>query len=224
MSQSDCSMEHTMLLHPYPVLGESYLTQDYAPIDLSRHNPELQDRDILSYDGMQAYLDEVLARHGAKIAYGGYAERRTFYQQSPHFGERSVHLGIDLWAPAGTAVYAPFEATVHSFAYNDNYLDYGATIILAHTDPITEAAFYTLYGHLGRSSLTMVSLGQSLEAGETFAAVGAREDNGGWVPHLHYQVILDIQGYRGDYPGVATEANAPRYLKNCPDPKGYLAF
>ena len=213
-----------MLLHPYPVLGESYLTQDYAPIDLSRHNPELTERDILSYDGMQAYLDEVLARQRAKVAYGGYGERRIFYQQSPHFGERCVHLGLDLWAPAGTALYVPFEARVHSFAYNDNYLDYGATIILAHTDPTTESPFYTLYGHLSQESLGGLAQGQPLDVGTAFSTIGHRYDNGGWVPHLHYQVMHDMEAYQGDYPGVATEADAPRYLENCPDPKGYLAF
>ncbi|MEO6446181.1 MAG: aminotransferase class III-fold pyridoxal phosphate-dependent enzyme, partial [Gemmatimonadaceae bacterium] len=42
--------------------------------------------------------------------------------------------------------------------------------------------------------------------------------NGGWPPHLHFQVICDLLGREGDFPGVARARERAVWLSLCPDP------
>jgi very-short-patch-repair endonuclease len=128
---------------------------------------------------------------------------------------RRLHLGIDIWGPTETPVYAPLEGTVHSFAFNEAYGDYGATLILQHD--INGFLFHTLYGHLSLASIQDKQEGQTIAKGEWIAAFGKPEENGQWPPHLHFQVIIDMQGAKGDYPGVCKYSEREEYLANCPD-------
>jgi hypothetical protein len=61
--------------------------------------------------------------------------------------------------------------------------------------------------------------GQIIEKGEWIAAFGNPEENGHWPPHLHFQLIIDLEGMKGDYPGVCKYSDRQRYLANCPDPE-----
>jgi murein DD-endopeptidase MepM/ murein hydrolase activator NlpD len=208
---------HTYLNRRFPLLGRDLPPDAYCRISLDRAHTPLQTYDTSTYAGLEAYLQQVLHRAGARVAVGGYAENRSLYESSPHYdGRRSIHLGVDLWAPAGTPVYAPLPGRVHSLAYNDAPLDYGATVIVEHDGP--EGPLYSLYGHLSRADLSKNRPGQVLAAGQVFCRLGKPEENGGWVPHLHVQLIRDLEGMRGDYPGVAVPEEAKRYLQNCPDP------
>ncbi len=157
---------------------------------------------------------------------GGYGEDRAIYT-SPIFagdGEpRTVHLGLDIFAPAGEAVFAPLAGRVHSFRDNANPLDYGPTIVLEHA--IEDGlVFYTLYGHLSRESLSGLRTGQALVAGQRLGWLGAAEVNGGWPPHLHVQVMLDLMGYEGDFPGVCRRSERARWIETCPDPGPLLGI
>jgi murein DD-endopeptidase MepM/ murein hydrolase activator NlpD len=201
----------------FPILGAAYTQEDFCEIDLGPDlPPHLQSR-LTTFEGLSEYVDRVKTEAAALIAYGGYGEKRVLYQTSTHFGsERSIHLGLDLWAPAGTPLYCPLEGRVHSFAYNDRPLDYGAALILEHAYP--GGIFYSLYGHLSLSSIESCKAGQQIPAGSLLAWIGAPHENGGWVPHLHFQIIRELGEWEGDYPGVATAEEAGVYLKNCPDP------
>jgi murein DD-endopeptidase MepM/ murein hydrolase activator NlpD len=106
--------------------------------------------------------------------------------------------------------------TIHSFAFNDAFGDYGATLILQHE--VEGVLFHTLYGHLSLHSIEDKWEGQTVEKGEWIAAFGEPAENGHWPPHLHFQLIIDMQGTKGDYPGVCTLAERESYLANCPDP------
>ena len=170
----------------------------------------------------------------ASLGYGGYLETRPFYtsdlfEQTGNDGPRwrTVHLGLDVWGPPGEAVHAPLQGTIHSFRQNSSHLDYGATVILQHevsVSAIESAAapvsltFFTLYGHLSADSLQELRVGQPVQQGEAFAKTGTPQDNGGWPPHLHFQVILDMLGYTGDFPGVAFPEEATTWASLCPDP------
>jgi murein DD-endopeptidase MepM/ murein hydrolase activator NlpD len=83
---------------------------------------------------------------------------------------------------------------------------------------LEEFSFYTLYGHLSLNSLKNLNGGERIEKGDVFAEFGIPMENGHWPPHLHFQIIIDLQGYEGDYPGVCKYSERKKYLANCPDP------
>lgn len=203
----------------FPVFGLDYKSSDYHNIDLSIENSDI--RGINVVEGLHAYIKSILKKNGGKVAKGGYAEKRDFYHSSSLFvkGEekRSIHLGIDLWADAYHPVYAPLDGQLQSVQYNDNGLDYGYTIIMKHS--IGSTTFYTLYGHLSDKELLNIRIGDVIQQGQCIARIGDPTTNGGWAPHLHFQIIHDLQNHIGDYPGVAYESEAEYYLSNCPDPE-----
>lgn len=155
-----------------------------------------------------------------KYGIGGYNEYRTLYARSKHFDTdeepRRLHLGTDIWGEAGTKIMAPLDGIVHSFAFNNNDSDYGATIILTHN--IHGISFYTLYGHLSLNSIKNLEEGKHVREGEVFAEFGMRFENGNWPPHLHLQLIWDMQNRNGDYPGVCKFSEKEKWLHNSPDP------
>lgn len=129
---------------------------------------------------------------------------------------RRLHLGIDVWGAAGTPVYAPMGGMIHSFAFNNHFGDYGATLILLHQ--LDGLPFYTLYGHLSLRDIDSISTGQYVNRGQEIAHFGLPHENGHWPPHLHFQLIMDMGLYEGDYPGVCRYSEREYYLNNCPDP------
>lgn len=196
-------------------------------LNLTAGNTTLTPEVIADADAMTAYINSELQRTASRYAIGGYAEHRTIYNYNPHFdtdgGEpRRLHLGTDIWGTAGTPIFAPLTGRVHSFKNNATFGDYGGTIILQHE--LEGAVFHTLYGHLAVKSLEGLHEGKVIAKGEQVAELGEAHENGGWSPHLHFQVILDMGGAWGDYAGVCRFSERERYLANCPDPDGILGL
>ena len=190
------------------------------PLDLTASNKELTN-DILDVTAVfSAWVDQQLLSSGARYAIGGYNEHRTIYTRSAHFDTedepRRLHLGIDIWGTAGTPVYNFYDAEVHSFQNNAQFGDYGGTIILKYD--LEGLPLYALYGHLSLASLSGLTVGQRIPKGEHFASFGIAEENGYWPPHLHFQLMFDMLGKQGDYPGVCQFSKREVYLSNCPDP------
>ncbi|MEQ1607752.1 MAG: peptidoglycan DD-metalloendopeptidase family protein [Hyphomonadaceae bacterium] len=173
------------------------------------------------HDALSGKLDDADIKPGEAIRFGGYGEDRSLYYQplfAPEGEEpRTVHLGVDIFAPTGADVFTPLSGRVHSSRVNDNPGDYGPTIILEHT-PVSGLKFHTLYGHLDRDSLKGLKPGTAFMAGERIGALGTKRENGGWPPHLHFQIILDIGAAKGDYPGVCKRSEQDHWLSICPDP------
>jgi peptidoglycan LD-endopeptidase LytH len=206
-----------------PVVAFDPGTDDLLALDLTLANTTLN-TDVVSDTALFSdYISSTIAAAGARYGIGGYNEHRTVYSRSAVFdGEdgstepRRLHLGTDIWGVHGTPVHAPLDGTIHSFADNDKFGDYGATIILQHE--LEGIRFYTLYGHLSLRDLTQLSEGKHLSAGKGFAHFGEARENGNWPPHLHFQIIYDIGSYSGDYPGVCRFSERELWLKNSPDP------
>ena len=167
---------------------------------------------------------DAIHQSGARVGVGRYDEPRLLYT-SAFFAiaegsleeRRTIHIGLDLFAEAGTPVYAPFAGTVHAFADNDAPLDYGPLIILRHaTDDGTE--FFTLYGHLSRESLVGLTVGKRIAGGEQIATMGTPDVNVGWTPHVHVQLIVDLLGLDTAYPGVARASQRVVWRSLSPDP------
>jgi Membrane proteins related to metalloendopeptidases len=217
--QSQRAMSKTI----YPIMGLGYKAGDFAKVNLDKIT--LASLGISTPAQVEAYMDEVRALQSARWLYGGYLEHRALYQSSLFIGghkKRDHHLAIDIWGPVGSKVYAPIEGQIHSFAYNDKLLDYGYTLLICHIDQ--DQPFYTLYGHLSSAFYDEWRVGKIVTAGEVIGEIGDKEENGGWLPHLHFQIIKDLETYVGDYPGVCSIDDIPLYRENCPDPMRYIRF
>ncbi len=167
---------------------------------------------------------------GRAAAIGRYDEARAVYD-APAFrvpandgdDARTVHLGVDLFQPPGSPVFAPLDGVVHSFRDNASPRDYGPTIVLEHR--LGDAPpFFTLYGHLARTSLEGLAEGAAVRKGDRIGAIGETGENGGWPPHLHFQVVADMLDLRGDFPGVAAPGRRAVWRSLCPDPNLILGI
>lgn len=170
-------------------------------------------------------LFERLRESNTVAGIGRYNEARPIYTTDAYRVEgndgpewRALHTALDIFMPAGTPIYAPLEGIVHSFADNAAALDYGPTIILEHRAGPNGPTFYTLYGHLSRDSLDGLAEGVAVARGQEIARIGDLTVNGGWPPHLHFQIVTDLLGKRGDFPGVARPSQRALWLGLSPDP------
>ncbi len=171
-----------------------------------------------------------MKRAGASVGVGRYDEPRLLYS-SPLFGSagnptserRTIHLGIDLFAEQGTTLHAPLDGVVHIVANNSSPLDYGPLLILRHETSGREE-FFTLYGHLSKDALDSLKVGQRVARGQPFARVGSAQENGGWTPHLHFQIILDVLELGADFPGVAYASQRSVWTSLSPNPNLLLGI
>ncbi len=216
-----------------PVLAPGRLAKP-AVLDLSVGSLDLPHPEDLSREGaLEAWIADELSARGATVGVGRYGEARLLYDAPSFAGEdagspgaRTVHMGLDLFAPAGEPVHSPLPGVVVSVADNAGRLDYGPTVVVRHATS-GGTAFHTLYGHLSCASLTKRAPGENVRAGDVLGWLGAPAANGGWPPHLHFQVIaldsLDDDGQprvarKGDFPGVV-EARLRRVWGSVlPDP------
>lgn len=204
-----------------PILPLNFNTNNIYKLNLSVSNQELLAIKEIDTPILSKYINNKLLEFDKNIALGGYGEDRVIYKKSTLFKNdtdtRSIHLGIDIWCNMHTNVSAPLDSKIHSFNNNDNYGDYGPTIILEHC--IEEITFYTLYGHLSKDSLTDINTGDIIKKGESFAQIGESTENGNWPPHLHFQLINNIGKHYGDFPGVSSIIEKDKWLGICPDPE-----
>jgi len=214
---TDVLRKHTP--HFSPVVSCNWEDEKVLLLDLTEANQDLLQLDLLDTRIFTDYVFGKMHQTGARVAVGGYNEDRYIYRRSAHFnsGEeaRSVHLGIDIWAVAGTPIYAPLDGRLHSFQHNDRFGDYGPTIILEHC--LEGIPFYTLYGHLSLRSLDGLKEGAEVRKGDWLAEIGNFPENGHWPPHLHFQIIADMKDNRGDFSGVCRPSERETYLARCPD-------
>jgi murein DD-endopeptidase MepM/ murein hydrolase activator NlpD len=167
-------------------------------------------------------FDAWFAAQGVRYGLGAYAEPRTVYQ-TDQFADaasperRTVHTGIDVFAPAGTPVYAPLPGRVLYLTYNADPLDYGHTLILQHD--AGGVAFYTLYGHLGGSLPGLLAVGDEVQPGQLIAHLGDWHENGGWAAHIHFQIMTDmLEQTGGNFYGVGHASLWDVWQAICPDP------
>ncbi|HEV2458774.1 MAG TPA: aminotransferase class III-fold pyridoxal phosphate-dependent enzyme, partial [Ktedonobacterales bacterium] len=181
--------------------------------------------DFADTDALTANLFGRMRAAGARVGIGRYDEVRPIYTSDAYKVEgndgpewRTLHIAADLFLEPGSPVFAPLDGVVHSFHDNAAPKDYGPTIILEHAVDGGRLTFYTLYGHLSRDSLDRLSIGMPVARGSEIARIGDASVNGGWPPHLHVQVITDLLGKAGEFPGVARPSQREVWLSISPDP------
>lgn len=198
---------------------------DYVALDLSVSNRELKNHTLDTAHDYEHYIQKHLEETNSKVAFGGYLERRNLYKRSTVFknnstDERDIHIGLDLWINEAAPVCAVLDGTIHSFQNNTALGDYGPTIILEHE--LEKYKFHTLYGHLNLDSLSNLKVGDSVHKGQQIATLGLPPINGDYAPHLHFQIIINIDNKTGDYPGVCSKKDVSYYTENCPNPNFLL--
>src|SRR5476649_1671931 len=222
-------LAHYITSHPGDigkVVDYNAQTDRLYHFDFTDSDTALDIRLFFDADEFSRWVNDTLLTNNCTYGIGGYMEHRTIYARSALFDTNSeprrLHLGVDIWAKPGTPVYSPLQGIIHSFRDNDNFGDYGPTIILEHD--LDGLKLYSLYGHLSRQSLHGLEVGQQVQINQNIAALGTVGENGRWPPHLHFQLMFDIEGLSGDYPGVGRFSEKEKYLKNIPDPKLILQF
>jgi len=208
-----------------PVLGTDLRSTPSVVFDLSIGSPLLgADPAALETPALSERLVGTIRRSGVRFGVGRYDEARPLYT-TPAFAagarptdeHRTVHLGLDLFAEPGTAVFAPLDGVVHCVANNAAPKDYGPLVILRHQSG-DGTPFFTLYGHLDLASVDGLVTGQRVVRGDRIAAVGSPPENGDWVPHLHFQIITDLLELDRDFPGVAYASSREVWRSLSPDP------
>ena len=195
---------------------------EVIPIDLSINNTTVKTEAEFNnptYFGVK--LNEIQASNPTKIIAGGYLEKRALYTSDIYnsktsTAKRNIHLGVDYWLPENTPVYSFIDGEVVCAIHQKDYKGYGGFIILKHQ--LEEFVFFTLYGHLSEESVITHTLGDQVKANEKIGELGNYSENGEWVPHLHFQVMLSLLNYKNDFPGVALESEIDYWKLICPNP------
>jgi 4-aminobutyrate aminotransferase-like enzyme/Ser/Thr protein kinase RdoA (MazF antagonist) len=208
-----------------PIVAPDLSSNKKVIFDLSVGSLELGNlTDVADASSLTRNLFEQMDHAEASVGVGQYDEVRGINTSDEFRVEgndgplwRTVHLGLDLFQKPGSPVFASLDGMVHSFHNNAGSHDYGPTIILQHT--IEEGLdFFILYGHLSQDSLSELHEGKPVKKGDQIGKIGSMEENGGWPPHVHFQIITDLLDKKGDFPGVALPDQRNVWLSLCPDP------
>lgn len=131
-------------------------------------------------------------------------------------GVRTVHMGVDLQAPAGTPVFSPIKGVVHAKNILAAPGDYGGVIIVQSEYRGRE--LYHLFGHLSHLSIQTIQVGEVLDSGQRLGWLGEKNENGGWNSHLHYQLSW-LKPLKVDLPGAVETADRVLARRIFPDPR-----
>lgn len=174
-----------------------------------------QSYDVLDFTRMRSYP----VSEPGTYSIGRYNEKRAgVYDFELFAGKRDNHIGIDIGGPTGTEVHAFFEGEIFLLGDNRNAGDYGPTVITRHV--LGDVELYALHGHLSLSSLNR-KVGDKIAKGEIIGWFGNEQENGGWPPHLHFQISL-VPPLVPDMPGAVSDEDLEAALKVYPDPRSVL--
>ena len=181
--------DYLLVTKPANLLEKSFAELKRVYINWSFDNPEIA--------RSTKEIEDLMAKSGAEVTIGYYCENRNVYQGEAFNpaadSARTFHLGVDVGMPAGTPIYAPLDGVIEIFNNNSTHLDYGPVVILRHkTDK--GVPFWTLYGHLSLDSMPDWRIGKEIKAGELIGRMGKEEENVGWPPHTHFQLLTDLCG------------------------------
>lgn len=123
---------------------------------------------------------------------------RVKNQRKKRVRYKGRHRGIDLNAPAGTAVFAALDGEVTQVG---RHRQYGNYVVVEHGNGVV-----TLYAH---NKLNLVQLGDIVRRGQKIAEVGRTGNATG--PHLHFELKVDgVQ--RNPLPVLNDEEEIPAEL------------
>ena len=187
-----------------PVIDPALLAG--APtLDLSAGSPDLRDGAWETTTALRAALHAQLP-NGAGL--GRYAEARLQHG-TPNTPDEpaTLHLGADVFAPAGTPVRAPLAGTLVRAEDSE---------VLLHHAPADGVSFFTRYAGLELAE----ELEKDVVAGQPLGTVAAPGASAAPPPHLHLQ--LGVELIAGTLPGLGQASLRDAWLALCPDPSPLL--
>ena len=148
---------------------------------------------------------------------GRYDEnRKGLYDSELFSGIRTLHVGIDIGGPKNTPVHTFHEGIIFDQTYLPADGDYGNVIIIEHE--FNGIKLWALYGHLSSESIEHLEIGQLVETGQIIGWFGDKHENGGWEPHVHFQLSFE-KPKNCDMPGVVDPKERESALRKYPDPR-----
>lgn len=195
---------------------------EVVSIDLSKNNSIVKtEKEFNNPEYFTAKLKKIQSEYPTKIIAGGYLEKRALYTSDLYnsknsTAKRNVHLGVDFWLPESTPIHSPLDGNVVCSVHQKDLKGYGGFMILKHE--FDAISFFSLYGHLSQESITKYKSGDAITSGQKIGELGIYEENGEWVPHLHFQIMLDLLDYTNDFPGVVLESEVDYWKYVCPNP------
>ncbi len=70
---------------------------------------------------------------------------------------------------------------------------------------------FALYGHLSAQSLIGLQHNKTFKKGEVIGYFGKESENGGWSPHVHFQLAIE-EPITHDLPGVVSNEDHERAM------------
>lgn len=171
------------------------------------------------YDFSKGYDSERM--RNSIYGIGRYAEKRPGMYETDLFApesdsRRDIHMGVDLAAPVGSEVHAFYDGEIFMTGINPAAGDYGGTVITLHI--LGGVRVWALHGHLSHASAQGKKPGDRMRAGDVIGWLGEEHENGGWNPHVHFQLAL-VEPQTCDMPGVVNQKDLKRALEIYPDPR-----
>ncbi|MDB4978791.1 MAG: Peptidase [Candidatus Peribacteria bacterium] len=136
----------------------------------------------------QAMIDNVHKKYKVLWSIGGWMEDREVILDKSYLTqeEKFIHLGVDAFVPKGTKVAIDRKARVVRIDHDlDQDGGWGTRLIF---EPLGKMKHHIILAHLSRNIRCKV--GQIIGANEIVGEIGEPEVNGGWLAHLHAQMII----------------------------------
>lgn len=219
MDMRSLPRSHNHLFHPV-----MQLSTKYEVLDLTTHH-------------QWNSLKNDQSTHPNHSQIGKFNEVRSNLYEQPLFkqGEspRCVHMGIDLGGLVGTSVHSFDDGLIYDFGKLPELGDYGHTIIIEYiwqsTTPLPcgslsinkDDRYWALYGHLSAQSIKEINKKTQVKRGQIIGWLGSVTENGGWPPHLHFQ-LSRLPPLTHDLPGAVTLNDRAQALDLYPDPREIL--
>jgi murein DD-endopeptidase MepM/ murein hydrolase activator NlpD len=168
------------------------------PVSLLRRAGELSTSFAMASDSMAARVERAKAVPNIMPTKGWLTSAFSRARLHPILNKTRPHEGIDVSAPAGSAIVAPAAGVVTKTGYEGGY---GNVVTIDHGNGIE-----TLYAHCSR---ILVRPGARVERGQLIAKVGSTGLAVG--PHLHYEVIVNgknVDPKKYVMPGAAVSEKA----------------
>jgi len=206
-------------------------TDPVAILDLGMSSPLINSDPKLNTEHyLTGRIEQAIQAVDASIGIGRYNESRYFHLahnliEGEYTGNEipSIHLGIDLFVPFNSPVFAPLEGIVVGVTDKSSHQGLSTFVLLEHKSGL-HPTFYTLYRNLSRSSIIALKVGLLISKGEKFAETGPQVVNERMPPHLHFQIITDLLDLNSSFPDFVSPSHLNVWKSFCPDPNLILGI